>query len=433
MNGENNTETKNWLQRLKDESWEAELLVSAVAIFGTFQLFDGINWITNYFIDKVNPNQYFFAYFICFFGLIAVSALAAMFVIHFFLRAYWVGLVGLNSVFPDYSLEDSAYSKIYTEKILSILPKLKDSIQKVDELCSVIFSIAFTFLLLYGYIAIFSSVYLLLYNILSEYVNSYILMIPGIFIALSLVVQIFVSIFANFKSNKEKENLQLLNFRVVKFVSIISFGPIYKNILQVSMIFGSNFKKKKSLVYLIFVFLVSAMMVAVVQLPKTNILYFVKHRAEANYDIYRTYADYYKDSNQQLDFLLSPEIESDLIERSTLEVFIPIFDYEGAMRETVCGEYDEISNNSRKDKRKNRAVYLEECYKKYHKLYLNGEKIDVTFLRYNNHYRTGQFGIVSFIDIKKLPIGLNELKIEKINDKGVFMKWNIPFYYAPKN
>jgi hypothetical protein len=31
--------TLKWLQRLKDESWEAELLVSAIAIFGTFQLF----------------------------------------------------------------------------------------------------------------------------------------------------------------------------------------------------------------------------------------------------------------------------------------------------------------------------------------------------------------------------------------------------------
>ena len=26
------TESKNWIQRLKEESWEAELLVSAVAI-----------------------------------------------------------------------------------------------------------------------------------------------------------------------------------------------------------------------------------------------------------------------------------------------------------------------------------------------------------------------------------------------------------------
>ncbi|MEE9407093.1 MAG: hypothetical protein V3V28_03350 [Polaribacter sp.] len=166
--------TNDWLQRLKNESWEAELLVSAIAIFGTFQLFKVINWTTNWFIDILTPNQYIYAYFIVFFGLIAISTLVAMFIIHFFLRAYWIGLVGLNSVFSDYSIEDSAYSKIYTEKILSILPKLTDSIQKVDKLCSVIFSVAFTFLLMFGYIALLASIYLLLFNLLSDYVSIYI-------------------------------------------------------------------------------------------------------------------------------------------------------------------------------------------------------------------------------------------------------------------
>lgn len=96
--------SKSWLQKLKEESWEAELLVSSVAIFGTFQLFDLINWVTNRFIDLLNPDQYFVGYFIVFFGLFAISILISMFVIHFALRAYWVGLVGLNSVFPDYSV-----------------------------------------------------------------------------------------------------------------------------------------------------------------------------------------------------------------------------------------------------------------------------------------------------------------------------------------
>jgi len=43
--------SKKWLQKLKDESWEAELLVSAIAIFGTFQLFKVVDWSTNKFID----------------------------------------------------------------------------------------------------------------------------------------------------------------------------------------------------------------------------------------------------------------------------------------------------------------------------------------------------------------------------------------------
>ena len=58
--------TPTWLQRLKDESWEAELLISAIAIFGTFQLFGFIDWWTNMFIDILNPNQYYVGYFINF-------------------------------------------------------------------------------------------------------------------------------------------------------------------------------------------------------------------------------------------------------------------------------------------------------------------------------------------------------------------------------
>jgi hypothetical protein len=30
------TQTSNWLQKLKEESWKAKLLLSAIAIFGTF-------------------------------------------------------------------------------------------------------------------------------------------------------------------------------------------------------------------------------------------------------------------------------------------------------------------------------------------------------------------------------------------------------------
>ena len=36
---------------------------------------------------------------------------------------------------------------------------------------------------------------------------------------------------------------------------MISFGPLYKSIMQVSMIFGSNFKKKRRLAFLMLAFL----------------------------------------------------------------------------------------------------------------------------------------------------------------------------------
>jgi len=234
-----------------------------------------------------------------------------MFVIHFSLRAYWIGLVGLNSVFPDYSIEDSAYSKIYTERLLSILPKLKDSIKKVDELCSVIFSVAFTFLLMYSYIAIFASLYLLLFNLLSNYIESYVLLIPLFIIGIIYLFQTLFSIFANLKSFRNNKKIQIWYFKTVKLGSLMMFGPIYKSILQVSMIFGSNFKKKKYLAYLIFVFLFAGICVFGFQVSKTNVLSLTNQ--STNSDSTRMYSNYYETRNKTNTFLLSPEIESDKV------------------------------------------------------------------------------------------------------------------------
>lgn len=427
------TAQNSWLEKLKDESWEAELLVSAVAIYGTFQLFGIVNWSANFFIDMLNPSQYYIAYYITFFGLIALSVLASMFVVHFVLRAYWVGLVGLNSVFPDYSIEDSAYSKIYTKKILSILPKLKDSIKKVDELSSVIFSVAFSFLFMFGYMAIFTSIYLLIYNLLSVYISHYILLIPAIVMTIFSFSQMGVSYYSNLKKNKEKEGLQHLNFILSKYSNMIFVGPLYKNILQVSMIFMSNFKKKKGLAYLMLLFLFSGVIVAGIKIPKTNILYLVRFDLNNVFDVHKTYSDYYEKDNKRNTFLLTPEIESDKIESKVLKVFIPVFNYETSIREEACGKFEKDESKTDIENREAKAKYLTSCYKQTSFVFINNKPILVEFLRYDNHPRTNQFGLLCFINIKYLKEGLHNLKVEKRNKKNEkYLKWEIPFYYSPK-
>ncbi|SDW11502.1 hypothetical protein SAMN05444411_10195 [Lutibacter oricola] len=414
---------KSWLQRLKDESWEAELLVSTISIFGTFQLFGLIKWATNSFIDILPPNQYLVGYFIVFFGLLAISILIGMFVIHFFLRAYWVGLVGLNSVFPDYSVKDSVYSKIYTEKILSMLPKLKSSIHKVDELCSVIFSAAFTFLLIYMYMAISSSIYLLLFNLLSNYINSTILLIPLVLFIVMFTFQAIVSIIANLKVNKEKKWLQILSFKLVKTVSKIAYGPLYKSILQVSMIFGSNFKKKKSIVYLLFAFLISGSFISISQMLKTNIPYMINYNDY--FDGSRVYSEYYNNENKTNTFLLAPEINSDKIKEKSIKLFIPVFNHERKMRKEIC-DTENLKNSD--ESKKEARVRLLKCYRKYHKVLVNGKKEEVVFMKYN-HPRTKQFGLITHFKITNLKEGVNTLTVKKDYNSSDSTEWEIPFYY----
>jgi hypothetical protein len=420
-----NKKNIKWLQRLKEESWEAELLVSAIAIFGTFQLFGLIEWATNKYIDLLPIEQFEYGYFIVFMGLLAISILVSMFVIHFFLRAYWIGLVGLNSVFPDYSIEDSAYSKIYTEKILAILPKQEDTIQKVDELCSVIFSAAFTILLIYAYLSIVLSIYMLIFNLLIDYVPSYILLMPVLLLAGLMIIQTMFTIVGNLKMYKNNVRVQTWMFKIVKLTSQITYGPLYRNLLQVSMVFGSNFKKKKSLVYLIIMFLLSGMCVAVVKIQDTNIFHLID---PDSYDAQKMHLSYYEDQDINETFLLTPQIQSDIIEGNTVKLFIPVFHHELNYQKNTCGEFIEDESLSRDENRLNWRKFDLSCYEKYHKVTLNGSSLEIDFLK-KNHLVSEQFGIVGFIDKELLQKGENTLVVIKTLGDVKEFTWTIPFYY----
>ena len=417
---------KSWLQRLKDESWEAEILVSAVAIFAILNSFELLHWMVNKFIENLGPEQYTIAYFIVVMGYLGIGILAAMFTLHFALRAYWIGLVGLNSVFPDYSLEDSAYSPIYTKKMLGILPKLSDSIDKVDELCSVIFSAAFALMLIYAYLTVFAVVYLFLYNALVSLVPSWLLLLPLLLIGVFTVLGMILGIAANLKQFKGNEKLQHYYFLYTKWNGFILYGPLHKSVLMITMTFASNFKKKKALVRLILVMLLSGFAFTLFKMTASNYSYLIK--PDATVDVGRQYSEFYKNLNEKESFLLGPEINSNSIHTKTLELFVPVFEYEANSMYSYCN-LEEPNLGEKEEDRKKRWSQNLDCYQQLHQLYLDDKLITSKFLK-TQHYRTGQFGIQCYVDLSSLTTDLHYLKIERRLGNGTSKEWTIPFYYS---
>jgi len=415
---------RSWLQRLKDESWEAELLISTVAILGIFQLFKLADGSTTFIINQFSPAQYWIGHGIVTGGILAFSILATMFVIHFLLRAYWVGLVGLNSVFPDYSIEDSAYSELYTEKILALLPKLKKTIKDVDELCSVIFSAAFFMMFLYVYLSLFTLIYLIAFNSLSDHIHKYILFLPIAIISAVGILQTILSVLANIRVLKKSRRIQTLYFQSVKWGSILLFGPLYKFLLQISMTFGSNFKKKKAIVILLLVFAVVGIFSSGFKVDNTQNLAYLQSRTD-EIDATRIQNGFYESRTENNLFLVTPQIESDIINREIHRLFIPIYKHERRKLKRVCaGDVDKLEKHSDKSK-----WYLN-CYAHYHEVCLDDEKVDATYLKYELPV-TGQFGIVTYIDMGNKPKGLYTLRVKK-NMKDS-LRWEIPFHYLPKH
>jgi hypothetical protein len=236
-----------------------------------------------------------------------------------------------------------------------------------------------------------------------------------------------ISVIANIKAYKQNKVIQTLYFKIVKIASLLMFGPLYKSILQISMIFGSNFKKKKGLIALIVIFLFSGIFIALFQISNTNILYLVTK--EVYFDKTEIYAGYYTNENQHMNFLLAPEITSDIVTSKTLKLFIPIFSHEEKMRQNSCGTYKENPYKSRLEQRKERRSRLLDCYKKYHQVFLNNKKIVPDYMRYY-HPRTHQFGIVCYINLSDANEGKNILLVKKEYGNGNTTEWPISFQYV---
>lgn len=142
-----------WLQRLQENSWELELLISGGAIFTLFQADDLLlGWRASLRIFTGLPGTD-----VLFFGVMLTTKILTLgFVLHLLSRAYWLCLVCINFVFPQ---------GIRAEAIRWVKPfsaghesgdNLKQLIEEVDRFCGmVIFTSIMSVMVLAGWLLLF--------------------------------------------------------------------------------------------------------------------------------------------------------------------------------------------------------------------------------------------------------------------------------------
>lgn len=131
------------MDRLRDRTDELELIISSLTIFALFSmpgwLFDNVASIYTHLSTSLAIASNVGI------ALIAGTSygLAACFVVHLMARAYWVGLIGLRTVFP----EGINWSKtpgigpLSRQYYRDTLPDLDTVIQKADRLASSLFAV----------------------------------------------------------------------------------------------------------------------------------------------------------------------------------------------------------------------------------------------------------------------------------------------------
>jgi len=147
-----NETTPSRFSGLHTRTFEAELLISGAVVFGLFQVQPVISRFFGEMLVRLEGQFRGLALLGQTYVLLVVYALLVAFLLHLVLRAFWIGLVGLESVYPGGVKWDRVKAgPFFIENSRKRLGPLAQTIDRVDDLCSLIFSFGFMIVIAFIY------------------------------------------------------------------------------------------------------------------------------------------------------------------------------------------------------------------------------------------------------------------------------------------
>jgi hypothetical protein len=132
----------NALSRRTTPTWEMELLLSGAAVFAMVQLAQALPGWALYLLPRLDEQLQEITRLMFFYSNAAVLVLVLTFILHLVLRAYWVSLVGMHSVYPGGMKWDAVRAgPIATSVLRRRWQSMPDAIERADNRATVVFSV----------------------------------------------------------------------------------------------------------------------------------------------------------------------------------------------------------------------------------------------------------------------------------------------------
>ncbi len=397
MKKEDHKKNPSWLKRIQEGTWEPEILISGIVLFGLFKIYPLLGDL-NYFLE-MNSGKIFsdatanemLTAILKFANIILVTG----FLSHILFRSVWAAFVGLSYVyksgvqyenlkFPDKYIRDIKKSGDYTRQII-----------KLEEICSVIFAISFLVFMWVAGLAVFAFIVASGIGIFQSIFTGYYDYIIFNNIVALLIILVLVD-FVTLGGLRKIPYFNKVYYPLHKLAGWLTLSFFYRNIYYGII---SNHKKwKVSLILILFSLFT---FVSVVFLRSDGFI-FGRTIALVPYEDNRYRLDEQKYRSKVTDGFYSKRmhISDYAIDKEYVELFIvhtpqyeenyifPGCDYE-TIREQEGVSYDSL-----------RMVCLENFYG----VALDGKMLEDDFI-YQRNSLTGQDGLLSIIDISDLDKG----------------------------
>jgi len=399
---------RSWLQRVQEQSWEPEILISGIVLFALFQIpsliedaADYLNTYTITIFTDGNVDESLAAIL-----LSATYWLILGFTTHLISRSIWAAFVGLSYVYRDgIKLEQLKYAEKY-KKIIAKSLDYKDMIVRIEKFCSGVFAVSFLlFMCVVGvsfFLLVVGAIIAILLEIWPEF-TEYDHWIDPILLTIMIIYLI------DFLSLGLLKRIPILNkiyYPFYRVMSVLTISPLYRSIYYGIV---SNHKKwKVALGMSIFVTLTIFMAISIKQESKLFSTLEMAADGGSDYIFPGNYLNL-ANGNPSKRFIL----ESDVIDKNVVKVFLVSG---GQLAEESIAKgcnYEELKPNYlNPDGSYNSGLdsLKMECLKNFYKLELNGKEIHPDYFYYEER-SINREGLMAYVDLSSLPRGMHEFKL----------------------
>ena len=405
----NKLESANKLSRRTTPTWEVELLISGGAVFAMLQLPGLLDQAFFWMEPRLAGDWRQLTLLLYVYSKGAAVILAGTFVLHVLLRARWIALVGVNSVYPEgIRWEKITLTPIQREIELEMDKPFPDLIERADNLATTVFAIGVMLALFIGTVAV-AATSIFVVSVLLEFVSAGRVKSQIWLFALmtALLAPFFVaSILDNWRGAQWGRDS--LPRRAVRWLllaySRIGFGRSHNPVMTLISRYSGDRKALLVTFGLMTVALLSGVF-AVLTLKNSNKI--------GSYSMfpwpYSTIASidsaHYDDQRDPLLDGTAPYIPTMVAHAAYLKLVLPYkprFD-EPAMRER-CGKTDALEDEVR-------AKALLGCLATLHSVSLDGDILENLAYDVAADPRTDRPALLAMIDVRALPKGRHELRI----------------------
>ncbi len=423
-----------WLKKLEEESWQAELIISGLAIYGTFQLPDLVEWLMDWSLASLSPDYFLLLYL--FFTYLGFGAymLIFIFLAHFVLRTIWIGLVGLNSVFPlGVNEQSDNYSRHFIRQFRADHSGEQSRIRQLDDICSILFGFGAQLVMIFMAINLDILVVGGILYLLETFFGQLISNIVGITFFVVFISYTTAFLISNSKKLRDRPFFQKWQYPVYKRFSGIFLHVFAKPASYIGMVFQTNLSMKRyaGMVLMIMVFVVFSF-----GSRFFNYRFISFMRPELMYEHFdrddRLIPEQYANLRQHNRRLLSLELDNDIISGDLMRIFVPVLSSESSKKDGLCGEPE--TSGTEAEKARQRREHLTNCYRQMHRFYVNDSLYRSPDMVKYEHPNQEEDGILVYLPTTNFNVGKNVLRVEKMgpDPENVFRQMQAVFWWEPE-